>query len=249
MEKALVINKKEAGNYSSKLKILAETVKESLVGYNAEGIYEETTKIDKSELRTITGKSYEDEEEVSKPKTLLGNVSPVTRVQMLIDLLDEINKIDYEIETRKNEAKIMSPFLNKEVTFDFAKKENIAYGDSGKSRYGGLGINLLSVIGELKKLNDKVPTQNSEKIITTINADNGRVDLKAKVSVDKKLTFKKDELNKLYEEYSEKARLQSKAIEKCAIQDFEFTPKFSLNETIDSLIARYNTTTEEVTEE
>ena len=249
MEKTLVINKKEAGNYSSKLKILAETVKESLVGYNAEGIYEETTKIDKSELRTITGKSYEDEEEVSKPKTLLGNVSPVTRVQMLIDLLDEINKIDYEIETRKNEAKIMSPFLNKEVTFDFAKKENIAYGDSGKSRYGGLGINLLSVIGELKKLNDKVPTQNSEKIITTINADNGRVDLKAKVSVDKKLTFKKDELNKLYEEYSEKTRLQSKAIEKCAIQDFEFTPKFSLNETIDSLIARYNTTTEEVTEE
>ena len=244
MEKTLVINKKEAGNYSSKLKMLAETVKESLVGYNAEGIYKETTKVDKSELRTITGKNYEDEEEISKPKTLLGNVSPVIRIHMLIDLLAEINKIDYEIQTRKNEVKIMSPFLNKQVTFDFPKKVNIAYGDAGKSRYGGLGINLLCVIGELKKLNDKVPTQNSEKVITTINADNGRVDLKAKVSVDKELTFKKDELNALYEEYSEKARLQSKAIEKCAIQDFEFTPKFSLNETIDSLITRYNTTEE-----
>lgn len=241
MEKTLVINKKEAGSYSSKLKVLAETVKDSLVGYNAEGIYKETIKVDKSELRTVTGKSYEDDEEEIKPKTMLGNVSPITRVRMLIDLLDEINKVDYEIETRKNEAKIMSPFLNKEVTFDFAKKENIAYGESGKSRYGGLGINLLSVIGELKKLNDKVPTQTSEKVITTVNADNGRIDLKAKVSVDKELTFEKNELNSLYEEYSEKSRLQSKAIEKCAIQDFEFTPKFSLNETIDSLIARYNT--------
>ena len=67
MEKTLVINKKEAGNYSSKLKMLAETVKESLVGYNAEGIYKEITKVDKSELRTITGKNYEDEEEISKP--------------------------------------------------------------------------------------------------------------------------------------------------------------------------------------
>ena len=244
MEKTLVINKKEAGSYSSKLKVLAETVKDSLVGYNAEGIYKETIKVDKSELRTVTGKSYEDDEEEIKPKTMLGNVSPITRVRMLIDLLDEINKVDYEIETRKNEAKIMSPFLNKEVTFDFAKKENIAYGESGKSRYGGLGINLLSVIGELKKLNDKVPTQTSEKVITTVNADNGRIDLKAKVSVDKELTFEKNELNSLYEEYSEKARLQSKAIEKCAIQDFEFTPKFSLNETIDSLIARYSTTEE-----
>lgn len=244
MEKTLVINKKEAGSYSSKLKVLAETVKDSLVGYNAEGIYKETIKVDKSELRTVTGKSYEDDEEEIKPKTMLGNVSPITRVRMLIDLLDEINKVDYEIETRKNEAKIMSPFLNKEVTFDFAKKENIAYGESGKSRYGGLGINLLSVIGELKKLNDKVPTQTSEKVITTVNADNGRIDLKAKVSVDKELTFEKNELNSLYEEYSEKSRLQSKAIEKCAIQDFEFTPKFSLNETIDSLIARYNTVEE-----
>lgn len=244
MEKTLVINKKEAGSYSSKLKVLAETVKDSLVGYNAEGIYKETIKVDKSELRTVTGKSYEDDEEEIKPKTMLGNVSPITRVRMLIDLLDEINKVDYEIETRKNEAKIMSPFLNKEVTFDFAKKENIAYGESGKSRYGGLGINLLSVIGELKKLNDKVPTQTSEKVITTVNADNGRIDLKAKVSVDKELTFEKNELNSLYEEYSEKSRLQSKAIEKCAIQDFEFTPKFSLNETIDSLITRYNTTEE-----
>lgn len=242
MEKTLVINKKEAGSYSSKLKILAETVKDSLVGYNAEGIYKETTKVDKSELRTVTGKDYEDDEEETKPKTMLGNVSPIIRVHMLIDLLNEIDKIDYEIETRKNEAKILSPFLNKEVTFDFAKKENIAYGESGKSRYGGLGINLLSVIGELKKLNDKVPTQISEKVITTVNADNGRIDLKAKVTVDKELTFEKDELNSLYEEYSEKSRLQSKAIEKCAIQDFEFTPKFSLNETIDSLIARYNTT-------
>lgn len=244
MEKTLVINKKEAGSYSSKLKVLAETVKDSLVGYNAEGIYKETIKVDKSELRTVTGKSYEDDEEEIKPKTMLGNVSPIIRVRMLIDLLDEINKVDYEIETRKNEAKIMSPFLNKEVTFDFAKKENIAYGESGKSRYGGLGINLLSVIGELKKLNDKVPTQTSEKVITTVNADNGRIDLKAKVSVDKELTFEKNELNSLYEEYSEKSRLQSKAIEKCAIQDFEFTPKFSLNETIDSLIARYNTVEE-----
>lgn len=244
MEKTLVINKKEAGSYSSKLKVLAETVKDSLVGYNAEGIYKETIKVDKSELRTVTGKSYEDDEEEIKPKTMLGNVSPIIRVRMLIDLLDEINKVDYEIETRKNEAKIMSPFLNKEVTFDFAKKENIAYGESGKSRYGGLGINLLSVIGELKKLNDKVPTQTSEKVITTVNADNGRIDLKAKVSVDKELTFEKNELNSLYEEYSEKSRLQSKAIEKCAIQDFEFTPKFSLNETIDSLITRYNTVEE-----
>lgn len=236
----MVINKKEAGNYSSKLKILAETVKDSLVGYSAEGIYKETIKTDKSEIRTITGKDYADDTEIVEPKSMLGRMCPVTRVQMLVDLLDEINKIDYEIETRKNEAKIVSPFLNKEVTFDFAKKENIAYGESGKSRYGGTGINLLSVIGDLKKLNDKVPTQNSEKVIATIGTDNGKIDLKAKVSVDKELTFKKDELNKLYEDYSEKARLQSKAIEKCAIQDFEFEPKFSFNETIDSLIAKYS---------
>lgn len=236
----MIINKKEAGNYSSKLKTLAETVKDSLVGYTAEGIYKETTKVDKSEARKITGKDYEDEETISEPKTMLGRMCPVVRVQMLVDLLDEINKIDYEIETRKNEAKIVSPFLNKEVTFDFAKKENIAYGESGKSRYSGTGINLLSVIGELKKLNDKIPTQNSEKPIAAIGVDNTKIDLKAKVSVDKELTFKKDELNKLYEDYSEKARLQSKAIEKCAIQDFEFDPKFSFNETIDSLIAKYS---------
>ena len=237
----MLINKKEAGNYSSKLKLLAETVKDSLVGYNAEGIYKETTTVDKEELRIVTGKEYKDDEEVSEPKTMLGKVNPVVRVKMLIDLLDEINKIDYEIETRKKKKKIVSPFLDKEVTFDFAKKENIAYGESGKSRYGGLGINLLSVIGELKKLNDDVPVQNSEKVITTVNSDNGRVDLKAKVSVKKELTFKKEKLNKLYEEYSEKARLQSKAIEKCAIQDFAFEPKFSFNETIDSLITKYKT--------
>ena len=159
---------------------------------------------------------------------------------MLIDLLDEIDKIDYEIETRKNEAKINSPFLNKEVTFDFAKKENIAYGENGKSRYGNVGINLLSILGELKKLNDKIPAQKSEKIVSTITSENGRMDLKAKVSVSKEMTFNKEELNSIYEEYSEKARLQSKAIEKCAIQDFEFEPAFSFNETIDSLVVRYN---------
>jgi len=235
----MLINKKEAGNYSAKLKTLAETIKESLTGYSAEGIYVETTKVDKSEARTITGKNYGDEEIVSEPKTMLGRVCPVTRVKMLVDLLDEMNKIDYEIETRKNDAKIVSPFIGKEVTFDFAKKENIAYGESGKSRYGGTGINLLSIIGELKKLNDKVPTQNGEKPIAAIGDDNTKIDLKAKVTVDKELTFKKDELNKIYEEYSEKTRLHSKAIEKCAIQDFDFTPKFSFNETIDSLIVKY----------
>lgn len=235
----MIINKKEAGNYSSKLKLLAETIKDSLVGYNAEGIYKTTTNIDKTEIRKITGKEYDDEEIVSEPQTLLGRVNPLIRVNMLIDLLDEINKIDYEIETRKNEAKIKSQFLDKEVTFDFAKKENIAYGENGKSRYGNVGINLLSVIGELKKLNDEIPEQNSEKVISAISTDNEKVDLKAKVTVKKEMTFKKQELNRIYEEYSEKARLQSKEIEKCAIQDFEFQPKFSFNETIDSLISKY----------
>lgn len=236
----MLLNKKEAGNYSSKLKNLADSVKDSLVGYNAEGIYKKTIKTDKSDLRLVTGKDYQDEEEEVEPKTMLGNVNPVTRVQMLVDLLDEINKIDYEIETRKNEAKIKSPFLDKEVTFDFAKKENIAYGDCGRARFGNSGVNLLSVIGELKKLNDQIPTQVSEKTISTLGADGARVDLKAKVSVDEKLAFEKEELNKLYEEYAEKVRLQSKAIEKCAIQDFEFEPKFSFNETMDSLIAKYS---------
>lgn len=236
----MLLNKKEAGNYSSKLKNLADSVKDSLVGYNAEGIYKKTIKTDKEELRLVTGKDYKDDEEVVEPKSMLGNVDPVTRVKMLIDLLDEINKIDYEIETRKNEAKILSPFLGKEVTFDFAKKENIAYGDCGKARFGNSGVNLLGLIGELKKLNDKIPTQTSEKTISAFGADNSRVDLKAKVSVDEELTFKKEELNRLYEDYAEKVRLQSKAIEKCAIQDFDFEPKFSFNETIDSLIARYS---------
>lgn len=236
----MLLNKKEAGNYSSKLKNMADAIKDSLVGYNAEGIYKKTITTDKEELRIVTGIEYQDEEEVVEPKSMLGKVDPVTRVEMLVDLLDEINKIDYEIETRKNEAKIVSPFLNEEVTFDFAKKENIAYGDCGKSRFGNCGINLLSVIGELKKLNEKMPTQTTEKSISTLSGDNNKVELKAKVSVDEELTFKKEELNKLYDDYAEKVRLQSKAIEKCAIQDFEFEPKFSFNETIDSLIAKYS---------
>ena len=234
------LNKKEAGNYSSKLKNLAEEIKNSLVGYSAEGIYSKMVKVDKEEIRIITGKEYKDDEEEIKPKTLLGNVNPVVRVKMLIDLLDEINKIDYEIETRKNEAAINSLFLDKEVTFDFAKKENIAYGDCGKSRFGNSGINLLGIIGELKKLQDEIPTQTSEKTISAFGADNTRVDLKAKVITTEQLTFNKDELNEIYAEYSEKVRLQSKAIEKCAIQDFEFDPKFSFNETMDSLIDRYS---------
>lgn len=236
----MILNKKEAGNYSSKLKSLADDIKNSLVGYGAEGIYSKTIKTDKEEIRLITGKDYKDDMETIEPKTLLGNVNPIIRVKMLIDLLDEINKIDYEIETRKNEAKILSPFLDKEVTFDFAKKENIAYGDCGKARFGNSGINLLNVIGELKKLKEEIPTQTGEKTISAFGADNTRVDLKAKVLVDEKLTFNKSELNNIFEEYSEKVRLQSKAIEKCAIQDFEFEPKFSFNETMDSLIARYS---------
>lgn len=238
----MLINKKEAGNYSCKLKELAEEIKDSLVGYNSDGIYDVTTTIDKSEIRSITGKEYENETDESKPITPLGNVNPVDRVRMLIDLLDEINKVDYEIETRKNEAKIISPFLNKEVTFDFAKKENIAFGDCGKSRHCSSGINLLGIISELKKQNDNIPIQNSEKTIATLDSDNGRIDLRAKVSVRKELRFSKEDLSDIYEEYSEKVRQQSKAIEKCAIQDFEFEPKFSFNETMDSLIRKYSTT-------
>lgn len=235
----MLINKKEAGNYSSKLQNLVNQIKESLVGYSPDGIYEITKKIDKEELRMVTGKDYQDETEDIKPTSMLGNVNPITRVKMIIDLLDEINAIDYEIETRKNNATIRSTFLNKDVTFDFAKKENIAYGEKGKSRLGWDGTNLLNIINTLKGLNDAIPTDTSEKIISTVGTNNETVQLKAKVTTTKKLTFDKAELNKLYEEYAEKVRLQSKAIEKSAIEDFEFTPKFSLNETLNTLIARY----------
>ena len=59
----MILNKKEAGNYSSKLKSLADDIKNSLVGYGAEGIYSKTIKTDKEEIRLITGKDYKDDTE------------------------------------------------------------------------------------------------------------------------------------------------------------------------------------------
>ena len=115
-------NIKTAMEYSSKLKNLTNDVENSLgvsnslvnrydndstdVPATTNGLYNATVTHKKASLNKVLGKVLEDEVLEVKAKSDLTKISPAIRLKMVSDLIEEREKIDYEIETAKNSNKI-----------------------------------------------------------------------------------------------------------------------------------------------
>ena len=118
---------KSAGQYSN---VLSGMVAEFSFGYRAgqDGLQKITEISQKSKI--VTGKpelTFEDEEKEIKPINKIAQVNPMTRIQILKDLVEEKNKIDYEINKAKQNLTITSPFSGEKIGVDLATKENTLY--------------------------------------------------------------------------------------------------------------------------
>ena len=97
---------KSAGQYSNVLSDMITNF--SFRGYDktADGLVQVTEISQKSKI--VTGKpelTFEDEEKEIKPTNKIAQVNPMTRIQILKDLVEEKNKIDYEINKAKQEGR------------------------------------------------------------------------------------------------------------------------------------------------
>lgn len=136
-------NVKSAGQYSN---VLSEMIKKfGIRGYDVEreGLVKVTEIAQKSKI--VTGKpelTFQDEEKENRPLDKIAQVNPMVRAQILKDLVDEKNRIDYEINKQKQALIIVSPFTNKEINVDLATKENSLYRHFLMENYNALlGIN------------------------------------------------------------------------------------------------------------
>ena len=119
---------KSAGQYSN---VLSQMIAQfSIDGYDAEkeGLVKVTEIAQKSKIKT--GKEemvYEDEVKEKTPVRPIAKLDPVKRILIILDLVEEKNKIDYEINKAKQGLTIVSPFSNTEIGVDLAMKENALY--------------------------------------------------------------------------------------------------------------------------
>lgn len=237
-------NIKTAMEYSSKLKNLTNEVENSLgvnsaltsrydsdstdVPATSNGLYSATVTHKKASLNKVLGKVLEDEVIEVKAKIDLAKVSPATRLQMINDLIEEREKIDYEIETAKNSNKIVDEFSGKEITYDFGCQVNKEYRKL-----------LDAVLQPLINMNEELSTTINGRMIDISGEKSSVVvypiDIVAKSNVDS------DEVLKQFEDIDNKVKLNSAKLSEVQITKyFEFEPKFNLNPSVRSLLQTYS---------
>lgn len=219
---------KSAGQYSN---VLSEMiVKIGFVSCNAEeeGLVKKTEIAQKSKI--ITGKSelkFEDEEKEIKPIRRVAQINPMTRIQILKDLVDEKNKIDYAINENKKNLTVVSPFTGKEINVDLATKENSLYRFS-----------------LMKNGYEEMLNVNSEEIESTkrmdLYIDNQKMSFEYPVITKLESNVDSGKVNKDYSDLYEKTQQSSNLIDEALSSTlFDFDCKFPLYKNIEKIISMY----------
>lgn len=241
------LNIKTARDYSSKLKNVIEEVKNSLrvnsvlinmydrdnvntIPAVQNGIYKATVTHKKSSVNDAIGKELNDEVTNFEATGDLQKISPDIRLTMLKDLMEERAKVDYQIESIKNKSTIKDAFSGDQVTYDFGCQINNAYREYMK----GVLEPLLNADKELNTvINGKMTaiSDGDEKSSVIVTYP---IEIKAELNV-------KGDIVAMYEDIDNKIRENSARLSSVEIsQLFSFEPKFSLNQTVKGLIAKYN---------
>lgn len=220
-------NVKSAGQYSN---VLSEMIKKfGIRGYDVEreGLVKVTEIAQKSKI--VTGKpelTFQDEEKENRPLDKIAQVNPMVRAQILKDLVDEKNRIDYEINKQKQALTIVSPFTNKEINVDLATKENSLYRHFLMENYNALlGIN-----------DDEIET--TKKMSLSIDGQN--MIFEYPVITKKESLVDEGKINEEYTDLYSKTQTSSDLIDKAlSSTSFEFETKFPLYENVDKVIKMY----------
>lgn len=220
-------NVKSAGQYSN---VLSEMIKKfGIRGYDVEreGLVKVTEIAQKSKI--VTGKpelTFQDEEKENRPLDKIAQVNPMVRAQILKDLVDEKNRIDYEINKQKQALTIVSPFTNKEINVDLATKENSLYRHFLMENYNALlGIN-----------DDEIET--TKKMSLSIDGQN--MIFEYPVITKKESLIDEGKINEEYTDLYSKTQTSSDLIDKAlSSTSFEFETKFPLYENVDKVIKMY----------
>lgn len=241
------LNIKSARDYSSKLKNVIEEIKNSLrvtgalvnnfdrdtninsVPATVNGIYKATITHKKSSLNEVIGKNLEDEIITVEAQNDLAKISPDTRLTMLNDLMKERMKVDFLIETIKNQSTIKDSFSGENITYDFGCQVNNAYREYNEY-----------VLKPLLNANKELNTVVNGKMTNISNSDERTsVTVAYPIEIKATLNINTDILTK-YEEIDNKIRENSAKLSSVEISKFfNFEPKFSLNPSVKGLIAKY----------
>lgn len=218
---------KSAGQYSN---VLSQMIAQfSIDGYDAEkeGLVKVTEIAQKSKIKT--GKEemvYEDEVKEKTPVRPIAKLDPMKRMLIILDLVEEKNKIDYEINKAKQGLTIMSPFSNTEIGVDLAMKENALY-----RRTAMLNLeNMLDVEeGEIEQ------TRKMSLLVDGVN-----MTFEYPFIIKKESLVDEGKVNELYEELHTKTQEASDLIDKAlSSSTLEFENKFPLFKNIDKVIKMY----------
>lgn len=220
-------NVKSAGQYSN---VLSEMIKKfGIRGYDVEreGLVKVTEIAQKSKI--VTGKpelTFQDEEKENRPLDKIAQINPMVRAQILKDLVDEKNRIDYEINKQKQALTIVSPFTNKEINVDLATKENSLYRHFLMENYNALlGIN-----------DDEIET--TKRMSLSIDGQN--MIFEYPVITKKESLVDEGKINEEYTDLYSKTQTSSDLIDKAlSSTSFEFETKFPLYENVDKVIKMY----------
>lgn len=218
---------KSAGQYSN---VLSQMIAQfSIDGYDAEkeGLVKVTEIAQKSKIKT--GKEemvYEDEIKEKTPVRPIAKLDPMKRMLIILDLVEEKNKIDYEINKAKQGLTIVSPFSNIEIGVDLAMKENALY-----RRTAMLNLaNMLDVEeGEVEQ------TRKMSLLVDGVN-----MTFEYPFIIKKESLVDEGKVNELYEELHTKTQEASDLIDKAlSSSTLEFENKFPLFRNIDKVIKMY----------
>ena len=218
---------KSAGQYSN---VLSQMIAQfSIDGYDAEkeGLVKVTEIAQKSKIKT--GKEemvYEDEVKEKTPVRPIAKLDPMKRMLIILDLVEEKNKIDYEINKAKQGLTIVSPFSNTEIGVDLAMKENALY-----RRTAMLNLaNMLDVEeGEVEQ------TRKMSLLVDGVN-----MTFEYPFIIKKESLVDEGKVNELYEELHTKTQEASDLIDKAlSSSTLEFENKFALFRNIDKVIKMY----------
>lgn len=219
---------KSAGQYSNVLSDMITNF--SFRGYDktADGLVQVTEISQKSKI--VTGKpelTFEDEEKEIKPTNKIAQVNPMTRIQILKDLVEEKNKIDYEINKAKQNLTITSPFSGEKIGVDLATKENTLYRRM-----------------VMKNMEDLLGVEDEEVELTkrmSLSIDGQNMVFEYPVVTKKTSLVDEGKVNDMYAELHKKTQEASDLIDGAlSSTSFEFENKFPLFKNVDKVIKMYN---------
>lgn len=218
---------KSAGQYSNVLSQMIAQFSIDEYDTEKEGLVKVTEIAQKSKIKT--GKEemvYEDEVKEKTPVRPIAKLDPMKRMLIILDLVEEKNKIDYEINKAKQGLTIVSPFSNTEIGVDLAMKENALY-----RRTAMLNLaNMLDVEeGEVEQ------TRKMSLLVDGVN-----MTFEYPFIIKKESLVDEGKVNELYEELHTKTQEASDLIDKAlSSSTLEFENKFPLFRNIDKVIKMY----------